>query len=176
MQPCVYIMASQRNGTLYIGVTSNLLQRVWQHREGLAEGFTKKYGVKMLVWYELHATMESAIQREKALKKWNRSWKLKIIEQENPQWQDLWLFINGQSSSTASPRRPRAGGNPEATVLDSRLRGNDDTNPSQGDLHRHQNQSDPPRHPREGGGTEIGGASSMDSRLRGNDEVDGGLA
>lgn len=79
MAPAVYLLASQRNGTLYIGVTSNLIQRIWQHREGLAEGFTKKYGVKTLVWYEQHATMESAIAREKALKKWNRAWKLKPI-------------------------------------------------------------------------------------------------
>jgi putative endonuclease len=95
MQPCVYIMASQRNGTLYIGVTSNLLQRVWQHREGLVEGFTDKYGVKLLVWYELHATMESAITREKNLKKWNRAWKLGLIETANPQWLDLWPEIIG---------------------------------------------------------------------------------
>lgn len=67
-QPCVYLLASQRNGTLYVGVTSNLVQRIWQHKEGLAEGFTKKYGVKLLVWYEQHETMESAITREKALK------------------------------------------------------------------------------------------------------------
>ena len=97
MAPAVYLLASQRNGTLYIGVTSNLIQRVWQHREGLAEGFTKKYRVKTLVWYEQHATMESAIVREKALKKWNRAWKLKLIEQTNPQWRDLWPEINGET-------------------------------------------------------------------------------
>ena len=93
--PAVYLLASQRNGTLYTGVTSNLIQRIWQHREGLAEGFTKKYRVKTLVWYEQHATMESAIAREKALKKWNRAWKLKLIEETNPQWRDLWPEING---------------------------------------------------------------------------------
>ncbi len=97
MAPAVYLLASQRNGTLYIGVTSNLIQRIWQHREGLAEGFTKKYGVKTLVWYEQHATMESAIAREKALKKWNRAWKLKLIEETNPQWRDLWPEINGET-------------------------------------------------------------------------------
>jgi len=97
MAPAVYLLASQRNGTLYIGVTSNLIQRIWQHREGLAEGFTKKYRVKTLVWYELHTTMESAIAREKALKKWNRDWKLKLIEQTNPQWLDLWPEINGET-------------------------------------------------------------------------------
>ena len=95
--PAVYLLASQRNGTLYIGVTSNLIQRIWQHREGLAEGFTKKYGVKTLVWYEQHATMESAIAREKALKKWNRAWKLRLIEETNPQWRDLWPEINGET-------------------------------------------------------------------------------
>lgn len=99
MAPAVYLLASQRNGTLYIGVTSNLIQRIWQHREGLAEGFTKKYRVKTLVWYELHTTMESAIAREKALKKWNRDWKLKLIEQTNPQWLDLWPEINGETQS-----------------------------------------------------------------------------
>lgn len=96
MAPAVYLLASQRNGTLYIGVTSNLIQRIWQHREGLAEGFTKKYRVKTLVWYEQHATMESAIAREKALKKWNRAWKLRLIEETNPQWRDLWPEINGE--------------------------------------------------------------------------------
>ncbi len=73
-EPCVYILASGRNGTLYIGVTSNLLQRVWQHREGLVPGFTKKYGVKQLVWYEVHETMDAAIQREKQIKEWQRRW------------------------------------------------------------------------------------------------------
>lgn len=97
MTPYVYLLVSQRNGTLYIGVTSNLIQRIWQHREGLAEGFTKKYQVKTLVWYEQHATMESAIAREKALKKWRRAWKLKLIEETNPQWLDLWPEINGET-------------------------------------------------------------------------------
>ena len=89
----VYILASQRNGMLYIGVTSDLPRRVWEHKEGLVEGFTKKYNVKMLVWYEQHDTMESAIQREKHIKKWNRSWKLKFIEEANPDWQDLYESI-----------------------------------------------------------------------------------
>ena len=78
MQPAVYILASQRNGTLYIGVTSNLIQRVYQHREHLAQGFTNQHHVTMLVWYELHSTMEHAITREKQLKKWNRQWKLRL--------------------------------------------------------------------------------------------------
>ena len=92
-QPAVYILASERNGTLYIGVTSNLPQRIWQHREGLVEGFTNRYSVKMLVWYEMHESMESAIMREKALKKWRREWKLELIEQSNAQWRDLWDVV-----------------------------------------------------------------------------------
>ena len=92
-QPAVYILASERNGTLYIGVTSNLPQRIWQHREGLVEGFTKRYSVKMLVWYEMHESMESAIMREKALKKWRREWKLELIEPSNAQWRELWDVV-----------------------------------------------------------------------------------
>lgn len=93
MQPAVYILASQRNGTLYIGVTSSLTQRVYQHREHLAQGFTNQHHVTMLVWYVLHSTMEHAITREKQLKKWNRQWKLRLIEEKNPSWQDLWFEI-----------------------------------------------------------------------------------
>ena len=89
-QPCVYILASRRNGTLYVGVTSNLAGRVWQHRNHVLEGFTKRYDVTCLVWYELHQTMESAIRREKALKEWKRAWKLRVIETSNPDWKDLW--------------------------------------------------------------------------------------
>jgi len=115
MNPCVYLLASQKNGTLYIGVTSDLVQRIWQHREGLAEGFTKKYNVKTLVWYEQHATMESAITREKALKKWNRAWKLDLIEKTNPQWRDLWSEIIGATGPlTTTPRHSRLRGNDEA--------------------------------------------------------------
>lgn len=83
MQPCVYILASKRNGTLYVGVTSDLLKRVWQHRNEVVEGFTKRYDVHMLVWYEVHETMESAILREKELKKWRRQWKIALIENES---------------------------------------------------------------------------------------------
>jgi len=89
-QPCVYILASRTNGTLYIGVTSNLTQRIWQHRIGAVEGFTKKYSVHRLVWYETHETMESAILREKRLKKWKRAWKLELIGEMNPNWDDLY--------------------------------------------------------------------------------------
>ena len=94
-QPCVYIMASGRNGTLYVGVTSNLVQRVWQHREGVADGFTKRHGCKMLVWYEPASTMEQAIAREKQIKGGSRSKKLALIEAVNPQWRDLFAEIAG---------------------------------------------------------------------------------
>ena len=93
MQPCVYILASKRNGTLYVGVTSNLAKRVWEHREQLVEGFTRKYGVHELVYYEIHDDMISAITREKQIKKWNRAWKLRLIERHNPEWRDLWEEI-----------------------------------------------------------------------------------
>ena len=89
-QPVVYILASKRNGTLYIGVTSDLVKRVWQHKNDVAEGFTKKYGVHTLVNYEMHADMTEAIRREKQLKKWNRAWKIELIEKEHPEWLDLW--------------------------------------------------------------------------------------
>lgn len=89
-QPAVYILASKRNGTLYVGVTSNLVARIWQHKNNIVEGFTKRYGVHQLVWYELHDTMQSAIQREKRIKEWKRSWKLDLIEGENPEWLDLY--------------------------------------------------------------------------------------
>jgi putative endonuclease len=88
--PAVYIIASQRNGTLYIGVTADLVQRVWQHKQHLVEGFTREYGVTQLVYYEMHATMPDAIAREKRLKAWKRKWKLDLIEEKNPGWRDLW--------------------------------------------------------------------------------------
>lgn len=89
-QPTIYILASGYNGTLYIGVTSHLIQRVWQHKQDWVEGFTKKYGVHFLVYYEMHEEMLAAIQREKQLKKWNRQWKINLIEKMNPAWKDLW--------------------------------------------------------------------------------------
>lgn len=91
--PCVYILASGRNGTLYVGVTSNLVKRVYEHKQDLVDGFTKRYGVHSLVWFEQHATMESAITREKQLKKWNRAWKLQLIEESNSAWRDLYEDI-----------------------------------------------------------------------------------
>ena len=85
----VYILASRRNGTLYVGMTDDLVRRAWQHREGVIPGFTSTYGVKLLVWYELHESRESAFQRERRMKNWNRKWKLQLIEQFNPDWRDL---------------------------------------------------------------------------------------
>ena len=92
-QPAVYIVASRRNGTLYVGVTSNLVERAWQHREGVVDGFSKRYGCKLLVWFELHSTMENAILREKQIKGGSRKRKLALIEADNPQWRDLFAEI-----------------------------------------------------------------------------------
>lgn len=91
--PVVYILASKRNGTLYIGVTSDLVKRVWEHKNDLVEGFTRKYSVHTLVYFEMHHEMVEAIQREKQLKKWNRAWKIELIEKTNPLWRDLWQDI-----------------------------------------------------------------------------------
>lgn len=92
-QPAVYILASKRNGTIYIGVTSNLKKRAWEHKNDQVDGFSKKYGVHDLVYYELHENMMSAITREKQIKKWNRAWRLELIEKENSGWRDLWEEI-----------------------------------------------------------------------------------
>jgi putative endonuclease len=89
-QPCVYILTNQRNGTLYVGVTSDLRKRVWQHKNKVVSGFSQKYATDMLVWYELHESMVSAIQREKAVKFWKRRLKLEVIEAMNPDWRDLY--------------------------------------------------------------------------------------
>ena len=91
--PCVYLLASKRNGTLYVGVTSDLVKRVWEHKDDLVEGFTSKYSVHLLVYYEMHEDMLGAITREKQIKKWNRSWKLKLIERDNPKYKDLWAEV-----------------------------------------------------------------------------------
>ncbi len=106
-QPAVYILASRRNGTLYTGVTGDLVKRVWEHRSDLVEGFTKRYRVHDLVYFELHDRMSEAIQREKRIKKWSRAWKIDLIEESNPRWRDLWPTIIGGED------------------VDSRLRGND---------------------------------------------------
>ncbi|WP_254434886.1 GIY-YIG nuclease family protein [Magnetospirillum sp. UT-4] len=89
-RPCVYILANRRNGTLYIGVTSDVIRRIWEHKTDAVEGFTKTYGVHMLVYYEMHETMPDAILREKQMKKWNRAWKIEMIQRFNPQWRDLY--------------------------------------------------------------------------------------
>ena len=94
-QPAVYIMASKRNGTIYVGVTSHLVKRAWQHRESELDGFTKRYGGKLLVWFEMHSTMEYAITREKQLKGGSRKRKLALIEADNPLWRDLFPEICG---------------------------------------------------------------------------------
>lgn len=90
-QPAVYILASHKNGSLYTGVTSNLVQRIWEHRESIRKGHAAKYDIKRLVWFEQHETMDTAIQREKRIKKWERSWKIKLIKEANPDWRDLAL-------------------------------------------------------------------------------------
>jgi putative endonuclease len=90
MQPCVYLLASQRYGTLYCGVTSDLVRRIWEHREDAVPGFTRKHGVHRLVWFELHGSMLEAIAREKRIKAWRRAWKINLIEQGNPNWLDLF--------------------------------------------------------------------------------------
>jgi putative endonuclease len=92
-QPAVYVLASKRNGTLYVGVTSDLIKRVWEHKNNVVKGFTERYSVHQLVWYELHETMESAIRKEKMLKNWKRVWKLELIERSNPNWQDLYETV-----------------------------------------------------------------------------------
>jgi putative endonuclease len=89
----VYLLANRRNGTLYVGMTDDLAKRIWMHRVGALPGFTKQYGIKMLVWYEQHETRESAFLRERQIKKWNRAWKLGLIVQMNPLWRDLYEDI-----------------------------------------------------------------------------------
>ncbi len=96
---CVYIMANQRNGTLYVGVTSDLPKRVWEHKNDVVHGFTSKYRVHTLVWYETHTSAEAAITREKQIKEWKRAWKIKRIEEMNPHWQDLYESLTGSRPS-----------------------------------------------------------------------------
>ena len=92
-QPAVYMLASKKNGTLYVGVTSNLIKRVWEHKNNVIDGFSKRYGIHNLVWYEMHEIMESAIGREKEIKNWKRDWKIRRIEESNPEWNDLYQSI-----------------------------------------------------------------------------------
>jgi putative endonuclease len=91
--PCVYLLASRYRGTLYVGATSDLAQRVWQHKNDVVEGFAKRYGVHTLVWYEQHGDMYEAIVRERAIKEWRRAWKIELIETSNPEWKDLYPSI-----------------------------------------------------------------------------------
>jgi putative endonuclease len=93
MQPAVYILASRRNGTLYVGVTSDLVKRVYEHKQDLADGFTRKYRIHQLAYFELAEDMLSAIAREKQIKKWKRAWKVELIERANPEWRDLYAEI-----------------------------------------------------------------------------------
>jgi putative endonuclease len=95
LQYYVYLLASRRNGTLYCGVTSDLVKRVWEHKEGLADGFTKTHGVKTLVWFETHEDVNEGIKREKQIKEWKREWKLEMIEKGNPYWRDLYPEVVG---------------------------------------------------------------------------------
>jgi putative endonuclease len=92
-QPCVYILTNKRNGTLYVGVTSDLSKRIWQHKNKAVDGFSKEYDLDKLVWFEIHETMESAIQKEKIIKFWKRRWKLNVIEELNPEWKVLYEDI-----------------------------------------------------------------------------------
>ena len=99
-RPAVYILANKKNGTLYVGVTSDLIKRVWEHKNNLVYGFTKRYSVHKLMWYELHETMISAITREKTLKNWKRAWKMELIEENNPLWRDLYETISPLDSGS----------------------------------------------------------------------------
>ena len=99
----VYIMANRRNGTLYTGVTTDLLRRVHEHREGVAPGFTKTYGVNRLVWYEMHSDVVEAIAREKAVKRWRRAWKIALIQALNPDWLDLWDVLHAATPNDDLP-------------------------------------------------------------------------
>ena len=92
-QPVVYVLASRRNGTLYVGVTGDLAKRAWEHRNNVVEGFTRRYGVHRLVYFETCDDIDQAILREKRIKKWSRAWKIELIERDNPEWADLWETI-----------------------------------------------------------------------------------
>jgi putative endonuclease len=106
-QPCVYILASKRNGTIYIGVTSDLANRTSLHKQDLIRGFTERYGVHRLVYYEMHHAMPEAIRREKQLKKWNRAWKVRLIEGMNPEWKDLFGEFWGEIEEGSADRARR---------------------------------------------------------------------
>ncbi len=133
-QPCVYLLANRRYGAIYCGVTSNLLTRLYQHREEVMKGFTSEHAIKRLVWHEQHGAMETAILREKRIKKWLRQWKINLIEANNPEWRDLAADFGFEPHRTPTiTRHPRVGGDPtedsaatNGRKMDSRLRGKDD--------------------------------------------------
>ena len=91
----IYILANRRYGTIYTGVTVDLVKRTWQHKDGFVEGFAKQHSIKQLVWYEVHEDLHAAIKREKQIKKWNRVWKIRLIQEQNPQWRDLYPEVVG---------------------------------------------------------------------------------
>jgi putative endonuclease len=101
---CVYIMASGKNGTIYIGVTSDLARRAWEHRNGVVPGFTKRYGCKLLVWFEAFEDLQEARRRELQMKEWNRAWKIRLIEEQNLDWNDLYETLFGVGSADPGPR------------------------------------------------------------------------
>ncbi len=101
--PCVYILASKERGTLYVGVTSDLVKRVWEHKNDVVEGFTRRYRVHDLVWFEQHETMETAILRERSIKEWKRAWKLRLVEDFNPAWHDLYPDLIAQAGGQLDP-------------------------------------------------------------------------
>jgi putative endonuclease len=122
----VYILSNQRNGTLYTGITSNLIRRIWEHRNKTVEGFTRKYHVDKLVYFEQYNDPENAIKREKRLKKYNRQWKLELIERENPEWRDLYTdLVSGLPDLRAKHRSPRPTGRPTLGLFHSDKSGND---------------------------------------------------
>jgi putative endonuclease len=131
-QPAVYILAGKRNGTLYIGVTSDLLKRCWEHKNNLVDGFTKQYGVHQLAYFELHRHITEAITREKQLKKWNRAWKLKLIQKHNPDWKDLWQEIASMNNERivryVTPECICRGSSPEFSGFPLKTCGNDKLN------------------------------------------------
>ncbi len=114
--PATYLMANRKQGALYVGVTSNLMQRIYNHREAIFDGFTCRHDISRLMWFEMHATMESATQREKRIKKWNRPWKIRLIEEANSDWRDLAVDLGFEpfrvKFEIVKPRHPREGGDP----------------------------------------------------------------
>ncbi|MEO0560438.1 MAG: GIY-YIG nuclease family protein, partial [Bacteroidota bacterium] len=123
----VYLLASRPNGTLYLGVTSDLVRRAGEHRTGVIDGFSSMYGIRQLVWFERHEDIQDAIVREKRLKKWNRAWKLRLVRESNPTWRDLWDELTSHPGEVAAMPRPR---------MDSRLRGNDSIGEGGTDAHQ----------------------------------------